>query len=347
MKRSILLIFVAAAFALSQRGVAEEDKVVTEVPVHVGKITKATLHSYVTAYGTVEPEPATKDKPAAGARVASPFAGVVSEANCYEGQEVKKGDLLFRLDSRAAEVVLKKAQQAADFAERNLERQKKLLKIEGTSQKAYQQAEQDLSAAKSELATAETQAKLLRIETPVAGTVVRVNVRAGESVDVNSVLAEVIDFSRLVITANVPSDEAAEIKIGTAAIISAGTKSATGKVSFVSSHVDSKTGTVLVRVSVAPDSGLRSGQFVNLQIVADERKDTLAAPVASLIKNGDGKPAIAVVEGDRATQKEVKVGIRENGLVEVQGEGLKEGMGIVTAGAYGLPAETKIRVIAE
>jgi membrane fusion protein (multidrug efflux system) len=52
-----------------------------------------------------------------------------------------------------------------------------------------------------------------------------------------------------------------------------------------------------------------------------------------------------VVEGDKALEKEVKAGLREGGLVEVEGVGLKEGMAIVTEGAYGLPNDTKIKVI--
>jgi hypothetical protein len=43
----------------------------------------------------------------------------------------------------------------------------------------------------------------------------------------------------------------------------------------------------------------------------------------------------------------VKVGLKEGGLVAIEGEGLKEGMGIVTTDAYGLPKETKIRKIGQ
>jgi membrane fusion protein (multidrug efflux system) len=52
-----------------------------------------------------------------------------------------------------------------------------------------------------------------------------------------------------------------------------------------------------------------------------------------------------VAEGDKALEKEVKAGLREGDLVEVEGEGLREGMAIVTEGAYGLPNETKIKII--
>src|SRR5436305_1929630 len=87
-----------------------EPHVNPDVPVHVGKIARATLRAYVTAYGPVESEPL------ASARVATPVAGVVSAVKCVEGQQVGQGAMLVQLDSRAADV-------AVNFAEKSLERQ--------------------------------------------------------------------------------------------------------------------------------------------------------------------------------------------------------------------------------
>jgi hypothetical protein len=52
-----------------------------------------------------------------------------------------------------------------------------------------------------------------------------------------------------------------------------------------------------------------------------------------------------VVEGDVAKQRAVKVGLRDGGLVEVEGEGLSEGATVVTQGSYALPKETKVRIL--
>ena len=76
---------------------APEEKVVTEVAVHTGKITTATLHGYVEGFGTVQPAPATKEQPAAGAQLAAPSAGVVAKVNVVEGQPVNQGDVLVEL----------------------------------------------------------------------------------------------------------------------------------------------------------------------------------------------------------------------------------------------------------
>ena len=324
----------------------EEKKPDTEVAVHVGKITKTTLRGYVTAYGVVEPEP-PGERPAAGARLAPSIAGVVTSVKCAEGQRVEKGAVLFQLDSRAADVATEKARKTVEFAEKNFERQKKLMQVEGTSQKTLLEAEQALTAARNELAAAQTQLALLQVQAPFAGTVTRVNVKPGEAVDFTAALAELVDLDRLVVSANVPSAELAALKTGQSAEVLADQSAApvSGAVVSINPQVDAKTGTALVRIALPANSGLRPGQFVTLRIVSEEHKDRLAVPVESVVKDGEGGTIIAVVQGDKAAQKAVKAGLRDGGLVEVEGEGLSEGMTVVTTGAYGLPKETRIRVI--
>ncbi len=58
-----------------------------------------------------------------------------------------------------------------------------------------------------------------------------------------------------------------------------------------------------------------------------------------------GQSVISLVKGDEAAQTPVQTGFRENGWVEVEGTGLKEGDSVVTVGAYGLPEKTKIQVV--
>jgi len=324
----------------------EEAKVPTEVAVHVGKITRATLRGYVTAYGVVEPEP-QGERPAASARVAPSVPGLVTEVKCAEGQRVEKGAMLFQLDSRAADVAVEKARKAAEFAEKNFERQKKLLQVEGTSQKTLLEAEQALTASRNELAAAQTQQVLLRIQAPLAGTVARVNVKPGEAVDLTTALAEVIDLDRLAVSANVPSTELAALKTGQPAemLVDKSAAPVSASVVSISPQVDARTGTALVRVALPANSGLRPGQFVTLRIVSEEHKDRLAVPVESVVRDGEGGTVIALVQGDNAAQKPVRTGLRDGALIEIEGEGLQADMPVVTEGAYGLPKETRIRVL--
>ncbi len=342
MKKFVAFLLVASFFAAALWFVwfkpapppEEEAKVVAEVPVHVGKITRATLRDYVTAYGLVEPEPAGK-LPAANARVASPVAGVVTAAFCAEGQHVEKDALLFQLDSRSSDV-------AVSFAEKTVERQKKLLAGNGTSQKALQEAEM-------QLASARVQQALLQIKAPLSGSLTRINVKAGEAVDLTTVMAELIDLDRLVVNAAVPSAELRSLKADQPAQVHADKTAEwlTGLVTYVGSQIDPKTDTAAVRVALAAQSGLRPGQFVAVRIVCEEHKDCLAVPVESVVKTPEGTNTIALVQDNQSVIKPVETGLQDNGWVEVKGEGLEADAVVVTEGAYGLPNATKVRVLKE
>lgn len=311
-----------------------EPEPTTEVAVRVGKITRTTLRVYVTAYGVVAPAPAGAN-PAASTAVAPSVAGVVVAVNCVEGQPVGKGELLFQLDSRAADV-------AVDFAEKAVERERRLLQIEGTSEKVLQAAEQQLDAAR-------VQQALLRVESPLAGTVTRVNVKAGEAVDLTTVMAQIVDLDRLVVSAQVPSAELTALEVGrpVEVVLSAAASTLSGTLSFVSPQVDARTGTAEVRVALPSGSRLRPGQFATIRIVSTEHADTLAVPIESVAKDEDGASVVSIVEGDTAIRKQVSTGLRDGGLIEVAADGLQADQTVVTEGAYALPAETKIRVIAD
>ncbi len=153
--------------------VEEPSTIVTEVPVETAKVVRTTLHGYVTAYGV------RRSGTGRECHIGAFTPGIVSQVNCAVGQQVDKGQVLFQLDSRTADIAVAAAQQV-------LERQKRLIKVEGTSEKNLQEAEQ-------KLAEATAQRSLLRIESPLSGIVTHVNVRPGEAVDSATVLAEVLD----------------------------------------------------------------------------------------------------------------------------------------------------------
>lgn len=336
---SIAALAVAAALSLpgcKPADTAEEPAIVTEVAVQVALVKSATLHTYVEAYGSVESAPAGVGQPAGAARLSAPVPGLVTEVLVTEGEHVDAGRIIVKLDDRLARSSLELAAQQFD-------RQKKLMAVEGTSEKMFQEAGQQLAAARTQLA-------LLQITTPTAGIVARVNVQPGQVVDMNTVVSEIVDPSRLVVTVNVPAAEAALLKTGQAAryfIGSAGTPAATGGVYFISPQIDPKTGTTLVRLMISADSGMRPGQLVRARIVSEERAGRLTVPLESVVTDVEGHSIIAVVTGDTATQQPVKTGVRDGGLVEVEGEGLKEGDTVVTVGAYGLPEHTRVKIVSE
>jgi membrane fusion protein (multidrug efflux system) len=335
------VIVLISFFATRQK--TGEEEVVTDVAVHAGKITRKTLRRYITAYGTVEPEPSGKIRPAAGALLSAPISGILTEIHCIEGSQVEKGTVLFRLDTRLAEVAVAKSLKSLAFAEQTYERQKKLLASDGTSQKAFQEAEFQLNTARNELDAAKAELSLLEIKAPLNGNVVRINARIGQAVEPNAVLGEVIALDRLIVNARIPSREAILLKPGQPADF--GVRDLAGELTIVGKDIDPGTDTVLAQVSVPAKSGLQPGQFVMIRIVSEEHPNVLVVPEESVVFGPDGGKVLFLVENDKAVPRPVKSGLSEGGLTEIEGEGLKEGQVIVTTDAYNITGETKVHIV--
>ena len=365
----LIILLVAAVgtyflFMGNQNETAEEAEstIEPEVSVHVGKITRSTLYGYIEAYGWIEPAVASSDNPPASVSIKAPSAGIVTEVKCIESQEVQKGDLLFSFDSRIAEAALKKAQETAKFEEQNLTRQKELYDANGTSKKQLQEAIYQYESALNELEKARVELSLLQVKAPISGTIVQVFAKPAESVNMSDILAELIDTERLIVAFRIPSAEVSLLKSGQKVEIETSDSQdilPSGEVTFIDSKVDSQSDTILVRASILSSNaagedeltvsgtGLKTGQFVKARIIYIEHKDCLVVPEESLVTNEQGQTVIAVVEDDKAVQKEVHTKLHQNGLVEIESEGIHEGMQIVTTGAYGLLPETKIKIISE
>ncbi len=173
----------------------DEDKNDSIVPVHVVKVTKATLHRDVEGFGVVDPAPWRIGRMAGTADIASPVAAVLAEVLCEPGQKVTKGTSLLQLDDRVAraaeqqataalasaraslaklkatprpeqlqiaQLAVDKARATVEFATKAYERQLELAKGQGTTQKNIESAMQDLSSARIDLAVAEKQLALLK-----------------------------------------------------------------------------------------------------------------------------------------------------------------------------------------
>jgi membrane fusion protein, multidrug efflux system len=339
------LAAAAIAWLLQQGKGGEEGETTADMAVHVGRITRTTVHRFVTAYGTVQPAPSGPHSQPAAAAVSALVTGIVSRVDCHEGQWVDKGTVLFHLDGRVAVIAREKARQALAFAEGNFERQKKLLAVEGTSKKNYLEAELQLQAARSELSAASTGLALLEVAAPLSGTVTRIESAPGEAVEANTVLARIIDFRRQVAAVDVPVREAALLKVGQQAQCS--DSGGLGVVAFIGSQVDGATDTRPVRITLPPAGDFHSGQFLQVRIVCDVHADCLAVPEAAIAADsaGGGSGTIVLVEGDRAVPRAVRIGLREAGLVEIAGPGLEEGQIIVAEDAYAVPGEIKIHIV--
>ena len=337
-------ILLITLLALSTRLCAEDEKKVeTNVAVQVAKIVKTTLHAYASGYGTIE------TSPTGGARLAAASAGLVQKVLVTEGAKVAKGDLLVQLDARAVDASVAKARASLSAAEKAHARQLAMKSAGGTSERSLLEAAATLALAQADLASAELAQTQLSIRAPLAGVIGRLAVRTGEWLDLGKDVTEIVNPADLIVTTQIASADAGLLHPGVEAFIftklgESEKPFAQGKVISISPLIAKDSDSVAVRVSLGAEAG-RPGQLVLVRIVTSSKESCLAVPVESVIKAED-QETISVVLGGVAKQKPVKTGLSDRGLIEISGEGIAEGDDVVTTGAYGLPKETKVNILA-
>lgn len=339
------LLVIMHAFGVLWPSYAEEAHPAAEVSVAVGRVIQTDIRDYVQGYGMVEPAPPTAGR-SGGAKLSAPVAGIIVSVPVSEGQAVKAGTIIVRLDDRTALATLEKDTHALEFARQQNERQRRLYAAQATSTHDLEEADELYSAARAELAAARAALAQLQLTTPLDGLVAKINVSPGQAVDQSTILAEVVDPDRLVVSAKIPASEARNLVPGAAAeILLEGTDRpvAGSRVLFVSPEVDVPTGTVLARVSVPRGLGIRAGEFVRTRIVSQTLAKRLAVPFDAIVRR-DGGAILFVVKNGHAREVAVTIGSRDGALVEVHSPSLRAGDTIVTTGAYGLPDGVKIHV---
>ena len=337
-------ILLITLLALSTRLCAEDEKKVeTNVAVQVAKIVKTTLHAYASGYGTIE------TSPTGGARLAAASAGLVQKVLVTEGAKVAKGDLLVQLDARAVDASVAKARASLSAAEKAHARQLAMKSAGGTSERSLLEAAATLALAQADLASAELAQTQLSIRAPLAGVIGRLAIRPGEWLDLGKDVTEIVNPADLIVTTQIASADAGLLHPGVEAFVftklgESEKPFAQGKVISISPLIAKDSDSVAVRVSLGAEAG-RPGQLVLVRIVTSSKESCLAVPVESVI-NADDQETISVVVGGVAKQKPVKTGLSDRGLIEISGEGIAEGDDVVTTGAYGLPKETKVNILA-
>jgi len=295
--------------------------------------------TYVTTVNSGVPQEMQK----AELDAAAAKAGYEAAQKVYDSRkDLFQQGALPRRDLDAAQVALAQAKTQSDVAERQLADLKRL----GEKQ-ALKSAQGQITAAKGKLQASTAQLSYSQIRSPLDGVVTDRPQYAGELAAANQPLMTLMDLSKVIAKAHISRAEAALLKVGDATDVHVtGSDDAIhGRVSLVSPALDPGSTTVEVWTEVVkPDARLKPGMTVQVSMVAKTVKDALVIPAAALFKTADGADYVMVAGSDqKAHQKMVKVGIRNGDDTQIV-SGLEASEKVITAGGYGLPDKTQIKL---
>ncbi len=214
-------------------------------------------------------------------------------------------------------------------------------------QQELKSAAGQLESAKGKYLGAEAQLSYSEIRSPMDGVITDRPLYPGEMAAAGTPLLTVMDLSSVIAKAHIPQNDAAALKGGDKGTMTVpGIENPIeGKVTVVSPALDPNSTTVEVWLEAKnPKHALKPGTSVQLSLTAQTVKDALVVPASSVITTPDGATVVMLAGSDgRAHQKAVKLGIRNGDDVQIL-EGVTASDKVVSAGAYGLPDKTKIKI---
>lgn len=285
----------------------------------------------------------------AEAEVIAKVSGEIREIVVEEGDEVRKGQILARLDGDRLRLELRQSAANLQKLKRDYERNVDLKEKGLISSGDFDKILYELEALEASYNLAKLELDYTQVRAPIDGVISNRYVRIGNTVAVNDRMFQVTSFDPLVAYLHVPEREYRNIAkdqlVGIDIDALAGER-ILATVTRVSPIVDPGTGTFKITIEIR-DAGrrIKPGMFGRISIVYDQHEDVLQVPRSAIIED-DGETSIFVVEGDRAVRKSVRTGYSSGGMVEIT-EGLGDDARIVTVGQVGLKDDALVAVINE
>lgn len=274
--------------------------------------------------------------------VAAKLLAKITEVNVTAGQEVRKGDVLIRLDDEDLVARVEQAQSSAraarstrDQAQIEHDRIKHLVEQAAASEIEWDRAQSALKTAEAELQRAEqavneseTVLGYATIRAPIDGVVIDKNVEVGDTATPGQILLTLYDPTRMQLVASVRESLTRRLQVGQTISVNIDTigHPCEGRVSEIVPEAEAASRTFEVKVTGPCPPGVYSGMFGRLLIPLDD-ESVLVIP-RSAVEHIGQLELVEVVEADRLRRRAVKLGRLFGDEVEVL-SGLREGERVV------------------
>jgi RND family efflux transporter MFP subunit len=307
-KLAIAVLIVAAAVAGSAWWLLR-GPVIT-----VARVTRGAAAEIVYATGSVEPETWSRSTPLVRGRI-------IERCRC-EGQAVKRGDLLARLDDKEALATLNDLHALEEFQRREFERQSQLLSRGVATSQAFQRAESDLARIRAQIAAQSQRLEYYKLVSPMDGVVLKEDGEVGDMVEPGTILYRIGLEKPLWVVADVNEEDIPRVKVGQKALLRTDAFAGQvlpGAVKQITPAGDPVSKTFRVRIGLPDDTPLRVGMSVEANIISREKLDVVLVPANAVVNN-----SLFTIENDHARLRKVEIGIRGTGFVEIL-NGVSEG----------------------
>lgn len=311
------------------------------MPVTVGKVERGSIARTAAVSGVVEPIRTVG--------VNSQLPGALLQVLVQEGDVVRVGTPLARLDDRELAAQLAAAEAAYQVAEAAYQRAEQLRDRKVITVPEYERDRTAFAAAKAQYDQLRTRIGYATVRAPVSGVITEKHVETGDVIGNQARLFSIADVSSLVVRVGVSELDVVELRNGDPVFISLDAypnRELAGRIRRIFPSGDPTTRLVPVEVAIDPASAgmVRPGFLARITFALSTHDNVLLIPQSAII-GAQGNEAVFAVEDGKAIRRTVETGLTSRGMVEVR-NGLQEGEEIVFVGANSLRDGMGVRAIA-
>lgn len=330
----------AAAFHFSVSEVDKKARTARAKKVNIVEPLQQPISDKVIAVGTLQSRSAIT--------LSSEVSGRIVAVHFNSGQRVEKGALLVQLDDRQAKADLQVVQAQLADAQRQLLRASKLKSTNSISQSQVDELHTAVNVAEAELAAVKVNLENHRLLAPFSGRIGLRDISEGAYIKDGDAITTLDAIDPMELAFAVPERFISHVQVGQAI-----TATATGypdldfngELAELGTRVDPLSRTLPVRALIDnADGRLLPGMFMSVRLVLRQR-DALVIPEQAVLMLG-AEQFVYVVDGEQAVRRPVKLGARDQGLVEVR-EGVSIDEQVVITGQDRLSNGDKVQVAKE
>lgn len=335
MKKNFLIV-AAIALVLGAGGYARVSYLRAEkppereaalTPVYVTLAKKGRVYDSVEALGTAN---ATES-----VDITANVSDILKEIRFRDGEHVRQGDVIAVLEQRELLAQLAAARARLEQENRELARLEGLLRDKAVPRQDYDQRLTSLEITRREVEEIEARIAYRTIEAPFDGVVGVRMISVGALVQPGQVITTLDDISSIKLDFTVPSTFLPSLAPGVAIEAEADALAGRvfrGNIESVNTRIDPVTRSVLVRAVLPnPDGRLRPGLLLRVRLIKNERQGIIL-PEESILQRQNNHYVLVVPEGgDRVEERQVNIGARLPGRVEIAG-GIEEDERVIVRG---------------
>lgn len=280
------------------------------------------------------------------------MGGQVKAVYVKQGDYVKKGQLLLRLDDAVVQQNIKQLESQLSFARNIFERQKNLWNEGIGTEVQYLTAKNNVESIEKQMAVVREQASTSKVYAEVSGIAESVNIRVGETFTGSPLSGiTIVNPGSLKAVVDVPENYVSRIRKGMAASIEVPdlSRKFDSRISLVSETINLNTRSFVAECKMPSAKDLKPNQLAVVRILDHEARNAVVIPVETVQTDDKGKYVFVLKEekGRKVARKvTVNIGDFYGETIEVK-SGLTDGDRLITRGFQGLYEGQLIEVVAE